>query len=511
MPPLPKDRGAEQGDVDGPLECSLALSSVAMEARGSVARLQRQDVLPWCAADGIGIAAARADYDQRSQLASDFEATPCDAAGARIDPRHSVQVKGGLVDFWYLDDGDILCDPRLVVPYLDAFDQANTRVGAIRNVNKTEVLYYATQEELDQHGAAWAVDRVAALATVSLASAGTPTLGVATGPATYVANQLARKTKVIQAMHERVQLCHDAQTELVLAKQSLGAGRVNHILRVHGHRVAGTGGATEAFDGVGQATLKRLFPGITAEGHEQSALSVSEGGLGWRTASDVARPAHLGALVATGPRIRAMIHSAAEAGLLSLEKMEARLEDVTDSARAAFLERLDEVERVRAEEFIDRAKLAANEAFQRVVGGAASPEPPPPVLNHETGEAGDDDGDDAPPGAFKRVSASQLQKELSKLVDQTKARRLDGTLIRMGAWPQLDRLKELRHKEVSHKWLAHLDVKSGAVLTATDFVVNVQKRLGARVFTGVSSCRLCGAHLDAQLEHAELCCTAEAT
>ena len=32
--PLPKDRGAEQGDVDGSLECSLALGMVAAETWG---------------------------------------------------------------------------------------------------------------------------------------------------------------------------------------------------------------------------------------------------------------------------------------------------------------------------------------------------------------------------------------------------------------------------------------------------------------------------------------------
>ena len=29
------------------------------------------------------------------------------------DPRHEVQTAGGLADFWYLDDGDVLCDPLL--------------------------------------------------------------------------------------------------------------------------------------------------------------------------------------------------------------------------------------------------------------------------------------------------------------------------------------------------------------------------------------------------------------
>ena len=35
--PMSKDRGAEQGEVDGPLECSPALGMVASETRGSVA------------------------------------------------------------------------------------------------------------------------------------------------------------------------------------------------------------------------------------------------------------------------------------------------------------------------------------------------------------------------------------------------------------------------------------------------------------------------------------------
>ena len=34
---MPQDDGAEQGDVDGPLECSLALWMVAAEARLRVA------------------------------------------------------------------------------------------------------------------------------------------------------------------------------------------------------------------------------------------------------------------------------------------------------------------------------------------------------------------------------------------------------------------------------------------------------------------------------------------
>ena len=111
----------------------------------------------------------------------------------------------------------------------------------------------------------------------------------------------------------------------------------------------------------------------------------------------------------------------------------------------------------------------------------------------------------------RKISSPQLQRELSILGDRTKARRLEASLTSQGAWPQLERLKGLRHKEVSHRWLSHLDSARGGVLTAIDFVQNVQKRLGNRMYTGDTPCQVCGAFLDAQLEHSETCCTAEAT
>ena len=46
---MPKDRGAEQGDVIGPLECSLIL--VAAETRGRVAAQQVTGNLPWIGVD----------------------------------------------------------------------------------------------------------------------------------------------------------------------------------------------------------------------------------------------------------------------------------------------------------------------------------------------------------------------------------------------------------------------------------------------------------------------------
>ena len=44
--PMPEDRGAEQGNVDAPLECSLALGIVASETRLPIAQQRDAGTLP---------------------------------------------------------------------------------------------------------------------------------------------------------------------------------------------------------------------------------------------------------------------------------------------------------------------------------------------------------------------------------------------------------------------------------------------------------------------------------
>ena len=127
------------------------------------------------------------------------------------------------------------------------------------------------------------------------------TLGVQTGSFDQVEAQLQQKVKVVKAMQARVALCQDVQTEHVLNRQSLGVGRVNHILRVHGDQLLRAEGSFVDFDQSSREAMERLFPGLTAEGHAQATLAASVGGLGWRTASDTARSANLGALVMGGP------------------------------------------------------------------------------------------------------------------------------------------------------------------------------------------------------------------
>ena len=71
---MPKDRGAEQGDVDGPLECSLALGMVAAETWRRVAAEQAAGSLPWISVnDPSEEQRLRADHATRMQESANFQ------------------------------------------------------------------------------------------------------------------------------------------------------------------------------------------------------------------------------------------------------------------------------------------------------------------------------------------------------------------------------------------------------------------------------------------------------
>ena len=97
---MQRDRGAEQGKVDGPSECSLALGTVAAEARLRVAEQQAARTLR--ARDPAD--AERLQHEQQSRMHrihSFHLGVPEKLIGAD-DPRHAQQENGGLADCWYL-------------------------------------------------------------------------------------------------------------------------------------------------------------------------------------------------------------------------------------------------------------------------------------------------------------------------------------------------------------------------------------------------------------------------
>ena len=147
--------------------------------------------------------------------------------------------------------------------------------------------------------------------------------------------------------------------------------------------------------------------------------------------------------------------------------------------------------------YVQMASQAADEAWQQTVGGLQGPGVANPTitsLEHPGSASRDEESDDMDFSAPRksRLSAPQLQAQLSRLTDQTGLRRPKDTLLSKGAWQQVTRIEDLCHARVSHKWLFHLDACAGSILTPHDCITNVQKRLGNRVWVGGGQCRCCG-------------------
>ena len=81
----------------------------------------------------------------------------------------------------------------------------------------------------------------------------------------------------------------------------------------------------------GQGYSKDLA-GFTEDSSEQATLSASQSGTGYRRAMDVARPAHLGALIASKPWILDMLQGEGTAELLPEQPSLARLDTSIESA-----------------------------------------------------------------------------------------------------------------------------------------------------------------------------------
>ena len=150
----------------------------------------------------------QAEHTAKLQIISNFQLGGPENLTGADDPRHDLQENEGLADLWYTDGGDIHCHPILVPSCLQELDDANEKVGAERNPQKTEVIYVA---DLDAGPLEWKTDVVRLLASVSAVDAGSNTLRVAVGTGQFIADRLLAKADVVRAKHERAQLCQDSR------------------------------------------------------------------------------------------------------------------------------------------------------------------------------------------------------------------------------------------------------------------------------------------------------------
>ena len=148
--------------------------------------------LPWIGVDDPSdMQRLQAGRAVKLQRISNFQVGGSEKLTGADDPRHALQENGGVADPWYMDDGDIMCQTIVVPSHVQEFNVAIAGVGAERNPENTEVIYYVAA--LDTAPPEWKIDDVKKMAAASTVAAGSVTLGVAVGPRQIIADQLSGK------------------------------------------------------------------------------------------------------------------------------------------------------------------------------------------------------------------------------------------------------------------------------------------------------------------------------
>eukprot|EP00973_Karenia_brevis_P083203 11537709-Karenia_brevis.AAC.1 len=210
---------------------------------------------------------------------------------------------------------------------------------------------------------------------------------------------------------------------------------------------------------------------------------------------------------------------------LLIERHEARVEVIT----RAFMDQLSQADAAKASEFLQRAQERSQERWCMQLAGSFENEAAAPRVEADPAQNGGEGDDfeadlqraqnDGREGEARldagelgaRLATPHVQRELSMLLDRTLMRQLLADLEAQGQWPQIRRIKGLMNRNTSHDWLWKVNHAEGSVLAQEDFIINLQKRLGAVMIEAEVCCRKCGACLDAELWHCETCAPAAAT
>ena len=233
------------------------------------------------------------------------------------------------------------------------------------------MILYADNTTIEAHKEQWRLGEVEQLASICDPKHANLTLGAALGGKDARVEHFKNKTKVVQAMHDKIRLCNSSKTEFVLSRAFLGVSKTTHLMRAAGLDLFDEASALSEFDGVQDATLGRLFGGVTQEGTEQASLCAGVGGLGMRRARDTALAAAIASRILARPKVADISQELFKAGLLDDDELIHHFDAVTDDATAEFLGTLDSVEAHQVRDMLSQARNEASEEWTSLKGGAA--------------------------------------------------------------------------------------------------------------------------------------------
>ena len=407
----------------------------------------------------------------------------------------------GLFDVWFLDDGQLVCQPKDADSVLRTFDEHAATVGARRatgSAAKSVARLCGCPEAVEQHAQGdWCTEYIQT-STSKQQSWDRHVLGIDFGSEDSATAQFRKAAANVSELHDALSTVDDTASELVLLRKCADVCKVTHLLRAAGASIDGA--VLEEYDDVLHQSLSRSLGGQLDDLSDlQATLGIGQSGLGMRGASQVALPAFIASRVESKWIV---VQLGAQIGQLGVDTV--TLFALYDEETAAACQSFEQSLPPGA---ADQCKALVQTALGPAAGGPSLDPQQRRRLGALTGDglvlpAGYEDREFEPMGLQASLLALQDDREVVHLLTQLNAR---------GLHDRARRVTDLKDTGVCHDWLWRISPAHGPTVPAAEYAPAVRLRLGAPVVPPDTICAKCGAAMGSSASHALCCNLAEAT
>ena len=445
--------------------------------------------------------------EQGDPLGSAIASLGIGAASTEAHAAHATPDNvSGVVDLWYMDDGQVFAKPPLADPFLRKLDARLESRGCSRargDQRKSVARLLAPTGHTDL---GWCTGYIADSCKLPDPMSGTRVLGAPVGRTELAKAMMTDATATAAQLHTRIGTVDDPATELVLTRKCADVAHIMYLLRVCGDMLDADDLAP--YDCQLKSAVEWILRGdMDDNSWTQSGLGVRQGGLGMRSASQCALIAAVSSMADARGKVHEMCQNMVHAGLADAGLLEDLFDARLEAAVQKLIQRYDPEVGAAMRSLIQKAADSINNdesaAEAPLAGGGATRPGSRLVADMAASDAEMPQHHQRNPG---------LQRALHKLADNVAAAALLQSYADIGETSHVLRLQELQAAGTDHTWLWRLGANLPDKLSPDEFVSAARLRLGVAVMSDDRVCSYCGESvLDIYGHHSLVCAGAEAT
>ena len=192
------------------------------------------------------------EYTRGAEQGDPFGSTeaslPLGDARERAVQQEQVIGLSGACDEWYIDDGQLICKPHVLDPWLRALDFELSRIGATRGTGEhvKSTARLICPPEMAQAYEGWDTEYVRSTCQIGAVNSPVVALGAMFGSESDIDADASTLCDKVARCRESIASLEHPATELVLTRKCCDTGKFMNLLRYNGDRVDGK--VTNRFD-----------------------------------------------------------------------------------------------------------------------------------------------------------------------------------------------------------------------------------------------------------------------